>query len=448
MSRLPIRVRLTLAFALAMAVVLAATGAFLYVRLGQALNESINESLESRLDEVSSAVHNGQPLIAVGTDETFGKVLDPVQPGPLLSAAELGRLHPGGTLRVEHDSAPGLAGDVRLVAIRTEGKVIVAGASLEDRDEALQKLLTQLLIGGPAALLLASLLGYGLARAALRPVESIRSEAATISGEQPARRLPVPDARDEIARLATTLNEMLERLERSRARERRFVADASHELRTPLALLKAELELARRDGRSAEELSGAVVSAAEEVDRLVRLAEDLLVLARLDEDGLPVHAEPIALDELLARVARGRPVSVTAPEGITLEADRRRVEQALGNLLDNALRHGCGAIELAALVAGDRVELHVRDEGPGFPPDLLEHAFERFSRAGPARSRGHAGLGLAIVDSVAKAHGGKAGAANRLQGGADVWIELPLTAVSSRPSINAAGAIDDGGRDD
>jgi signal transduction histidine kinase len=448
MSRLPIRVRLTLAFALAMAVVLTATGAFLYVRLGQSLNESINESLESRLTEVSNAVHNNQPVVEIRSEETFAKVLDPAQPGQPFSAAELRRIESRRALRVEHDSAPGLAGDVRLLAIRTDGKVIVAGASLEDRDEALQKLLAQLLIGGPVALLLASLLGYWLARAALRPVESIRSEAAAISGEQPARRLPVPRARDEIARLAATLNGMLERLERSRARERRFVADASHELRTPLALLKAELELARRDGRSSDELSNAVASAAEEVDRLVRLAEDLLVLARLDEDGLPLHAEPIVLDELLARVARGRLVTVTAPLGVTLEADRLRVEQALGNLLDNALRHGGGTIELAASVAGDRVELHVRDEGPGFPPDLLEHAFERFSRAGPARSRGHAGLGLAIVDSVAKAHGGKAGAANRSRGGADVWIELPLTAVSSRPSITAADAIDDGGRDD
>jgi len=446
MSRLPIRLRLTLAFALAMAVVLTATGAFLYVRLGQSLNESINESLDSRLNEIAYAVHNGQPLTEIRSEETFAKVLDPVEPGPLLSAAELRRIEPRRALRVEHDSAPGLAGDVRLQAIRTEGKVFVAGASLEDRDEALQKLLAQLLIGGPVALLLASLLGYWLARAALRPVESIRAEAAAISGEQPTRRLPVPRARDEIARLATTMKGMLERLERSRARERRFVADASHELRTPLALLKAELELARRDGRSAEELSGAVDSAAEEVDRLIRLAEDLLVLARLDEDGLPVHAEPVGLDGLFARVLRGRPVEVTAPAGVTLEADGLRVEQALDNLLDNAIRHGGGPIELAGVVAGDRVELHVRDEGPGFSPDLLEHAFERFSRSGSARNRGHAGLGLAIVDSVAKAHGGKAQAANRLQGGADVWIDLPLTAVSSHASINAANAVDEGGR--
>jgi signal transduction histidine kinase len=444
MRRLPIRVRLTLAFVLAMAVVLTATGAFLYVRLGASLNEGINDSLDSRLSELSSALHNGDQLNAIRSEETFARVLDPGE-GSILSPAELRRVAAGRVFRVEHDRAPGLEGRVRLAAARSEGRIVVAGASLQDRDEALRELLAQLLIGGPAALLLTSLLGYGLARAALRPVESIRAEAAAISGEQPVRRLPVPRARDELARLATTLNGMLERLERSRARERRFVADASHELRTPLALLKTELELARRDGRSTEELSGAVSSAAEEVDRLIRLAEDLLVLARLDEGGLPVQTEPLDLQDLLAESARGRRITVTAPDGVTLEADRLRLEQAVGNLLDNALRHGAGTIELVATVLGDRVELHVRDEGPGFPPELLEHAFERFSRAGSARSDGHAGLGLAIVDSVAKAHGGLAGATNRPHGGADVWIALPLTAVSSPAPINAVQVIDEGG---
>ncbi|MEK6276226.1 MAG: ATP-binding protein [Actinomycetota bacterium] len=438
MSRLPIRVRLTLAFALAMAVVLAAMGAFLYVRLGESLNENINDSLESRLTEISSAVHNKQPLTEIRSEETFARVLDPAEPGTILSPAELMRIRPRQVLRVEHDG-------VRFWAARSEGKILVAGAPLEDRDEALRELLAQLLIGGPAALVLASLLGYWLARAALRPVESIRAEAAAISGEQPARRLPIPRARDEIARLAMTLNGMLERLERSRARERRFVADASHELRTPLALLKAELELARRGGRSADELASAVSSAAEEVDRLIRLAEDLLALARLDEDGLPVHAEPIDLTELLSHVGRGRDITISAPAGLRLEADRLRLEQALGNMLDNAFRHGGGRVRLTATVDGDRVTVHALDEGPGFPADLLERAFERFSRAGQARSQGHAGLGLAIVDSVAKAHGGRAGAANRPQGGADVWIELPLTAVSSGAAINPAQAIDEGG---
>ncbi len=195
----------------------------------------------------------------------------------------------------------------------------------------------------------------------------MRAEAAEISRLESGRRLPVPEGGDELAQLGDTLNEMLDRLERSAERERGFVASASHELRTPLALLRAELELALREGRSPEELREAVASAASESDRLVQLAEDLLVLARADEGRLPVRPEQLDAAELLATTARrfearasgaGRELRVVepardgqrgrleAPNGFVLHADRLRAEQALANLVDNALRHGDGAVEL------------------------------------------------------------------------------------------------------
>ena len=180
---------------------------------------------------------------------------------------------------------------VRLLARPTDNRVVVVGATREDRDEALSSLGTVLLTGGPIALLLAAGAGYWLASAALRPVGAMRREAAEISRLGSGRRLPVPPAGDELSKLGGTLNEMLARLESSAERERSFVASASHELRTPLALLKTELELALREGRSAEELRAAVASAAAESDRLVQLAEDLLVLARADEGRLPVRPE-------------------------------------------------------------------------------------------------------------------------------------------------------------
>ena len=167
-----------------------------------------------------------------------------------------------------------------------EPRVIVAGASLEDRQEALDGLVAQLFVVGPLALLLTALGGYLLAGAALRPVEAMRRRAAEIGSDRADRRLPLPPANDEIRRLGETLNDMLGRLEAGLVRERRFVADASHELRTPLALLKTELELASRRPRSREELEAALRSAREEVERLVRLAEDLLVLARADDGRL------------------------------------------------------------------------------------------------------------------------------------------------------------------
>jgi signal transduction histidine kinase len=294
-----------------------------------------------------------------------------------------------------------------------------------DRNEVLAVLLALLLVLGPVALLLATVAGYRLAGAALRPVESMRREAAEISSTTPGRRLPLPEANDEIHRLGETLNEMLERLDAGLRRERRFVGDASHELRTPLSLLRTELELALRRPRPPEELERAIRSALEEVDRLIRLAEDLLVLDRAGEAAL--HRAQLEARDVLDAVAR-RFAARAAEEGrqietqgsATFDGDRDRLEQALGSLVDNALVHGSGVIRLEAAREGDSVTLRVSDEGQGFPSDFLPHAFERFSRADLARTTAGAGLGLAIVDAVARAHGGRASAS-----GAAVTLLLP-----------------------
>ena len=295
--------------------------------------------------------------------------------------------------------------------------------ALGDRDEVLASLLGLLLVVGPVALLLAAFAGYRLAGAALRPVESMRREAAEISSETSGRRLPVPEARDEVRRLGETLNEMLERLDEGLARERRFVADAGHELRTPLALLRTELELALRRERSPEELAAAIRSATEEVERLIRLAEALLVLDRSGEAAL--RLEELDARELLDAVARRFAAAPRARSSVSgggsFRGDRDRLEQALGSLVDNALTHGDGTVRLEAERADDEIVLRVSDDGPGFPDDFLPHAFERFSRADEARTSGGAGLGLAIVDAVARAHGGRATAA-----GATVTLVLPL----------------------
>ena len=253
-----------------------------------------------------------------------------------------------------------------------------------ESDEALAELLAQLLVGWPIAVALAAVIAYLAARAALRPVvESVE-------------------------------------------RERRFVADAGHELRTPLTLLSGELELARRGDRSREELEAALRIASDEVDRLVRLAEDLLALASSKDGDLPLKRERVDAGALLEAVARRfGGVSVEAQPGLVVNGDRLRLEQALGNLVDNARRHGAGDVTIVARAAGREVELAVRDGGDGFPANFLPHAFERFSRADAARGRGGAGLGLAIVDAVVRAHGGRARARNLAGGGAEVTLTLP-----------------------
>ncbi len=312
-------------------------------------------------------------------------------------------------------------------------EALVVAEPLTQRRETLERLRREFLLAGPAALILAVLSGYLVAAASLRPVEAMRRRAAAVTASTPGTRLPVPAARDEISRLAETLNTMLDRLEAAFEHERRFVADASHELRTPLALLRTELELALRRPRSAEELEQALRSAAEETERLNRLAEDLLLFARADEGMLPVRREQLSAQETLRDVAErfasraeriGREVTVVDGEDADMDADPVRLEQALGNLVDNALKHGDGQVRLSAIRRESSIELHVTDEGAGFDPSFVQRAFDRFSRADDARSPGGTGLGLAIVELIATAHGGSAGAANQPGGGADVWITL------------------------
>jgi signal transduction histidine kinase len=444
-GRLPLRLRLTLVFAVAMAVVLAAVGTFLYVRVGDSLREQVDERLATQAETLAATVVGGdvEPTLPGGEDE-FAQVLGrngevaAATPGyeePLLAPEELTAAHDG-RVRASLTVAPPGEDErepARLLAVPAGPSTVVVGASLEDRADALDGLLAQLLVGGPIALLLAAGAGYVLAGAALRPVEDMRCRAGKISAETSGERLPLPAARDELHRLGATLNAMLDRLDAGLRRERRFVADASHELRTPLSLLRAELDLALRRPRTAEELGAALRSASEEVDRLTLLAEDLLLLAASENGDLPLRPGPVGVHELLDGVASrfstraeaaGRQLALGAAAG-EVTADRLRLEQALGNLVDNALRHGDGRIVLEAFGTDGGTALRVRDEGPGFAPGFVGRAFERFSRDDDARTSAGAGLGLAIVEAVARAHGGEARARNRPEGGSEVTIVLP-----------------------
>jgi signal transduction histidine kinase len=446
---LPIRIRLALIFSGAMAVVLTGTAFFLYLRFEDELDTSIDQALSSRAVAAAVLSQRGTHAALVeelSREEGFGEVIG--RDGRVLAATgDVGtrnlipaKLQPQaarGQTFFELKHLAGVSKHARLVArpIRPGGAVVVAGTTLKERERANESLLRALLIGTPLALLLASGVSYAFAAGAMHPVERMRSRAATISAAEPHARLPLPEAKDEIRRLGETLNQMLGRLQAAFARERAFVADASHELRTPLAILKAELELAARDGRTPEELKAAVDSAAEEVERLNRLSEDLLVLARADEGRLPVRREPVVVADVLEQVAAdfrprlagGRELRVTTPDELTLEADPERLREALSNLVDNAVRHGGGAVRMSGAQVNGHVELHVTDEGPGFPESFLPGAFARFTRAEHARPRGGAGLGLAIVEAIAKAHGGSAHAANG-EHGSDVWMSLPTKA--------------------
>jgi two-component system, OmpR family, sensor kinase len=446
-SRIPIRVRLTLGFAAAMAVVLAGVGLFVYQRVANELLGTVDQALlgqareEIRTGNVDLDTESG-PTLA----QSFGPIgqlshSQPRQLPPLVGRRVVAEALAGRRVWLD-ERLPHRRGEWRVLAqpVPAGNGAVVLARSLEPRNESLDHLQHELLIFLPLALLAASLGGYALAAGALRPVEVLRRRAEAVTPGEPSK-LPVPPAGDEVSRLAQTLNEMLARLQAAVEHERRFVADASHELRTPLALLQTELDLALRRPRSREELENALRSAADDTQRLSRLADDLLLIARADQGPLPIRREVVAAGDLLADAATrfgnrassvGRELRVAATD-LHVEADPLRAGQALVNLVDNALTHGEGTVELWAEQRGGLVELHVADAGSGFPLEFRDRAFDRFSRADEARSGGGSGLGLSIVELVAAAHGGDAGLTESRSGGADVWISLPQAAAPDGP---------------
>ncbi|HYZ10361.1 MAG TPA: ATP-binding protein [Actinomycetota bacterium] len=447
-----LRTRLTVVTAALMAMVLGAVGTFVYIRLRADLTDAVDAGLRSRADAILPTLEETRDL---GTgaglaepDDAFAQILS--SDGMVLASSPglAGRPVLGPDAIRAIDDAQLIERTVRtaeepvsarLLALPVgSDRILVVGSSLDDRNEALARLAVIFAVGGPVALALATVVGWVVAGAALRPVERMRAEAAAISTLEPGRRLAVPGTRDELARLSATLNEMLDRLEQALLRERRFVDEASHELRTPLSNLRVELDLALRRSRSVDELQEALRSAAEESDRLVRLAEDLLVLARADRGRLPVRRERVelapvvaaAIDDYARRAeAVGVAIDARVPPGLAASVDPLRLRQVLGNLVDNALRHTGrgGNVTVRAASEDGWLVLEVRDSGEGFPEAFLARAFEAFARPDAARSRrdGAAGLGLAIVRAVAEAHGGTALAENHPQGGASVTVRMP-----------------------
>jgi two-component system, OmpR family, sensor kinase len=451
----PIRLRVALVFALALAIAFALGGWLFISQLSAAMLRSTDSALAARLSQVSHDPEGETAPVATrppggpAPGEYIAQVVDAsgrvrrvfshAGQAPLLTPAELSqaRRHEVVLTRTIGDQP------VRLLAAplpEQDGWVGIAGVSLATSDGTLRQVAGGLLVGGAAFVTLAGIGAYWLARAALAPVERLRREAAALSEDDTDATLRVPGTHDEIAALAGTMNDLLLRLRTALARQRAFVADASHELRTPFAVLHGELELAGRPGRSKEELGAAVASAAEEASRLTRITDDLLLLARGDENKLSLQVERTDVTSLLTRSAQqararaetaGVTCRVEAAAGLTAVVDAGRIRQAVDNLVDNALRFappGTEVVICAEITAGSLV-IEVSDSGPGFPAEFLPHAFERFRRPdqGRARSTGGAGLGLAIVQAIAVAHGGKAVAANRPEGGATVRLKLPAS---------------------
>ncbi len=427
---------------------MAGVGAYVYVNLRDDLMASLDSGLQSRAQVIRANVAQSDPALGGGghrrlidPDEAFAQVLTPagrivestraVARAPLVSPADLATVTGPRFL----DRRPVRLETSRLLIVPVKGggkrEFVVVGATLSDAQEALDTALVRFAVAFPVALLLSSLIGWLLSGAALRPVERMRREAAGISGWDPTGRLPVPQTDDTLARLAVTLNDTFDRLQEALERERRFVDDASHELRTPLTILKAEVDLALAGERSEVELRTALASASAEVNHLVRIAEDLLVLARAEHGRIPVRREPVSLRRIVEESRRAL-AATAAADGVTVvseaadvdaDVDRTRVRQALDNLIGNAILHSPpgGVVRVVARADASAVTIEVDDDGPGFDPAELEAVFQPFHRGRRQRDEG-SGLGLAIVRAIAEAHDGTATAENRPGGGARVTI--------------------------
>ena len=462
-----IRVRLTLWYVALLGLILVVFSTALYLTMSSGLYRQVDSSLQLAAERTAAAVNleNGQlslqngegvslddPNLLVRIVGLDGRIIDsagpsrstPV-PATALAAAQQGQS------RFVTVIVPGSASPVRLYSIpyQESGQVygvIQVGQSLEAVQDALRQLLLILIIAVPLTLAIASVGGLFLADRALSPVDRLTREAQRISVENLSQRLGLTLPNDEVGRLAHTFDAMLARLDESFRRERRFTADASHELRTPLTIMKGNIGVALNRPRRAAEYQRVLADLEEEVDRLTRLVEDLLLLARADTGRPLLQTQSLDLAELLRAVAeQARPLAeaaglklhVQAPDTLPLNGDPDKLIRLFLNLLDNAIKYtpAGGQVSLRAArattadvrpletdvikargsspltvvnTASPWVIVQVTDTGQGIAPEHLPHIFERFYRADESRSRagGSSGLGLAIARWIAEAHGG------------------------------------------
>jgi len=460
-ASLPIRYRLSISFGASAAAVVAGLSIFVYAQTAANLLATVDAGLSSRAGVLASNVRDDgpaqvsvEPAPIEGT-KVFAQI-DDASGQVLRSTAGIARFRLLSPLDARLLRRPtsydrrvwGIGNVSRVLAVpvvtRHGGLIVVVGASLQDRHDELVQLAATLAIAGTAALILISLGAWLALASALRPVERMRRQAADISASDPGRRLSLARGKDEIALLGATLNQMLDRIEESVASERRLVDRASHELRTPLAIQRIDLDVALSGPQTVTELANALASVSQENAHLTRLTEDLLVLSRARGGVLPVRLVQTTLPELLedARRRHSLRYSQGAAVGFQAAACVVRVDpvwfrQAVDNLLDNALRHTPpdGRVEVRAGVQGDVLSVVVEDTGPGFG-EALGTAFEPFARSGAvAEGPGaSAGLGLAVVSAIARAHGGSVRAQNRPGGGARVTMEMDVGLARDQPA--------------
>jgi len=435
-----VRIRTTAAAVLVVGVALLAGAVGLVAGLHAVLVREVRAAAwVHAADAVRVLESGGDPVAAVaGDDDVLIQVLG--QTGAVLAATPnaaggpaLARLAPGQSreVAVPSDDDPFLV----VAAAAAGGRTVLVGHSLDAVTASTRVVAGLLAIGVPMLLVVVGATTWRVVGRALAPVEAIRAEVDAISTTQLHRRVPQPAARDEIGRLAGTMNQMLERLERAHTRQRRFVADASHELRTPIAAIRQHAEVAlAHPGRSPDGEFARTVHA--ETLRMQTLVDDLLLLAQADEGVLPLKRQPVDLDDAVFDQARrlrdlgSLAVDVSRVSAARVDGDPAALGRVLQNLAGNAARHGRQTVAFALSEQDGWAELHVDDDGPGVPAADRSRVFDRFVRLDGSRARvdGGSGLGLAIVAEIVAAYGGTAVIGDSPLGGARVTLRLPLSA--------------------
>jgi signal transduction histidine kinase len=408
----------------------------------QTMEGNVTSAARLRASDLVEAIESGRPLepFADTDDDTLIQVVD--EGGDILISSPslqgdpvLARLQPGDSTIVPH---PPIDDDDPFTVVAEEARTpdstvtVLVGRNLDLVREATATTTRTLFVGVPLLLSVVALTTWVVTGRSLAPVEDMRSEVAGITQADLHRRLPLPQGKDEVARLAHTMNGMLERLEEGRNREQRLVSDASHELRNPIAAIRhlTEVAIAHPDRTSLEILAAEVLS---EDLRLQDLAEGLLLLARADEHALKMSAVPVDLDDLVLdevrRLKQGTSLRIESGEvrGARTMGDPRYLQRVVENLAANAAQHAASAVVFSLSEDGSTVLLQIDDDGPGIPLHSREAIFERFTRLDEARGRqqGGAGLGLAIVAEIVGAHGGRVAATQSPLGGARFEVVLP-----------------------
>lgn len=446
-ARTGLRARLTIAATALVALVLAAAAVALLLALQRSLVRSLDESARQGVADVTQLVASGQlpdPLPFAGG--VVAQVVDGRQrvvrasPGgdrlvPLLDGPDLTAVRRGAAREIDAGRL-GLQGRLRVVGGPAgDGRTVLVAVAVDEVQRSVAAVRLALLVGVPALVAAFALACWALVGSALRPVGQLRAGAEEITTARDGRRLPVPMARDEVRRLAETLNGMLDRLEAGQGRQRAFVADAAHELRSPLASIRTQLEVATLHPASAD-WDATAADVLEDVARLTRLVEDLLLLARLDDGPRAGHPSSLAAaaSSVVDRTDGRVPVRYEGSDPAVVLLDADALARVVTNLVANAVRHARTGVSVSVTSAGGSGRLTVTDDGPGIAADEREAVFARFTRLDEARSAdaGGSGLGLPIVRELVRSGGGTV----RLEDagpGLRVVVELPAAPPASAP---------------